>query len=280
MMASEVDAEAPTGMPSILELLDLEYIEEDIYRSRAVFKDTNRLFGGQVAGQALYAAGRTVPDARMPHSLHGYFLRQGDALRPTVFRVERDRDGSSVSNRRVVAIQAGKVIFNLSASFAVAPPGPDDEEPGDAGPGGTVPGDAVPDLPSPDDFPGWVPSRFTSFEFRSDRREPMPSQFWVRCRVGLPDDPLLHAAVLAYTSDMSSGLVGMAPPGTYSGASMDHALWFHRPFRADGWIWQDLTGQTVAAGRGLYTGGIYSEDGIRIASTAQEALFMRHRARG
>jgi acyl-CoA thioesterase-2 len=221
----------------------------------------------------------------MPHSLHGYFLRQGDALRPTVFRVERDRDGSSVSNRRVVAIQAGKVIFNLSASFAVAPPEPDDEEAGDAAPGGTGPdntgpGKTGPNLPSPDDFPGWVPSRFTSFEFRSDRREPMPSQFWVRCRVALPDDPLLHAAVLAYTSDMSSGLVGMAPPGTYSGASMDHALWFHRPFRADGWIWQDLTGQTVAAGRGLYTGGIYSEDGIRIASTAQEALFMRHRARG
>lgn len=266
-MASETDVEAPAGMPSILELMDLEYIEEDIYRSRAVFKDTNRLFGGQVAGQALYAAGRTVPEGRMPHSLHGYFLRQGDALRPTVFRVERDRDGNSVSNRRVVAIQAGKVIFNLSASFAVAPPFTDETP------------DVAPDLPSPDSLPGWVPSRFTSFEIRSGRRNPMPSQFWVRCTVDLPDDPLLHAAVLAYTSDMSSGLVDMAPPGTYSGASMDHALWFHRPFRADGWVWQDLTGQTVAAGRGLYTGSIYAEDGTRIASTAQEALFMRHRAR-
>jgi acyl-CoA thioesterase-2 len=270
-MASELDVEAPAGMPSILRLLDLEYIEEDIYRSRAVFKDTNRLFGGQVAGQALYAAGRTVPEGRMPHSLHGYFLRQGDAQRPTVFRVERDRDGNSVSNRRVVAIQAGKVIFNLSTSFAVARPGSGDEEP--------EPPEA-PDLPSPDSLPGWTPSRFTSFEIRSERPDEMTSQFWVRCTVDLPDDPLLHAAVLAYTSDMSSGLIGMHPPGTYSGASMDHAVWFHRPFRADGWIWQDLAGQTVAAGRGLYTGGIYAEDGTRIASTAQEALFMRHRARG
>lgn len=268
-MTSEADVEAPAGMPSITELLDLEYIEEDIYRSRAVFKDTNRLFGGQVAGQALYAAGRTVPGGRMPHSLHGYFLRQGDAQRPTVFRVERDRDGNSVSNRRVVAIQAGKVIFNLSASFAVARPGSRDPEPPEA-----------PELPPPDSLPGWTHPRFTSFEFRSDRQEPMPSRFWVRCRVGLPGDPLLHAAVLAYTSDMSSGLVGMAPPGTYSGASMDHALWFHRPFRADGWIWQDLTGQAVASGRGLYTGAIYGADGARIASTAQEALFMRHGARG
>lgn len=267
------DTGVPAEMPSILELMDLEYIEEDIYRSRAVFQDTSRLFGGQVAGQALYAAGRTVPDGRMPHSLHGYFLRQGDALRPTVFRVERDRDGNSVSNRRVVAIQAGKVIFNLSASFAVARPRFDEDT------AGRTP-DAAPDLPPPDSLPAWTPSRFTSFEIRSARPHEMTSQFWVRCTVDLPGDPLLHTAVLAYTSDMSSGLVDMAPPGTYSGASMDHALWFHRPFRSDGWIWQDLTGQTVAGGRGLYTGGIYAEDGTRIASTAQEALFMRHRSRG
>lgn len=267
-MAGEQDTEALVEMPSILELLDLEYIEEDIYRSRAVFKDTNRLFGGQVAGQALYAAGRTVGDGRLPHSLHGYFLSQGDALRPTVFRVERDRDGNTVSNRRVVAIQAGKVIFNLSASFAVARPFIDETP------------DVAPDLPAPDSLPGWTPPRFTSFEIRSDRRDPMPSQFWVRCTVDLPDDPLLHAAVLAYTSDMSSGLVGLAPPGTYGGASMDHALWFHRPFRSDEWIWQDLIGQTAAGGRGLYTGGIYAADGTRVASTAQEVLFMRHRRRG
>src|SRR5260370_10556863 len=110
-------------LPSILELLDLEYVEENLYRSCAVFNDAHRLFGGQVAAQALYAAGRTVPDGRLPHSLHGYFLRQGSTVRPTLFQVERDRDGQSFSARRVVAVQDGEGIFNRATSFAASRPG-------------------------------------------------------------------------------------------------------------------------------------------------------------
>jgi acyl-CoA thioesterase-2 len=255
-----------TGLPpSILDLLDLEYIEENLYRSRTVFNDVRRLFGGQVAAQALYAAGRTVPDGRLPHSLHGYFLREGNASRRTLFRVERDRDGRSFSARRVVAIQDGKVIFNMAASFAVTRPGED------LGP-------ADPQRPGPDQLPGWRHPRFASFEFRSAEHDRMPSKFWIRCTAGLSEDPLLHAAVLTYTTDMSSGLIGMEPEGTWSGASLDHSVWFHRPVRMDDWTWHDLIPHTVAAGRGLYTGAIYDSGGSRIATTAQEALFMRHGA--
>ena len=142
-------------LPSILELLDLEYVEENLYRSCAVFNDAYRLFGGQVAAQALYAAGRTVPDGRLPHSLHGYFLRQGSTVRPTLFQVERDRDGQSFSARRVVAIQAGEVIFNMATSFAAARPGAD------------VDADPDPELPAPDLLPGWTNTRHASFEYRS-----------------------------------------------------------------------------------------------------------------
>jgi acyl-CoA thioesterase-2 len=264
-LASGLTGEGRGAPPSILDLLDLEYIEENLYRSRTVYNDVRRLFGGQVAAQALYAAGRTVPDGRLPHSLHGYFLREGNALRRTLFRVECDRDGRSFSARRVVAIQDGKVIFNMAASFAVERPGEDL-------------GLADPERPAPDQLPGWRHPRFPSFEFRSAEHDRMPSKFWIRCAADLPADPLLHAAVLTYTTDMSSGLIGMAPEGTWSGASLDHSVWFHRPVRMDDWTWHDLIPHTVAAGRGLYTGAIYDSGGSRIATTAQEALFMRHGA--
>jgi acyl-CoA thioesterase-2 len=250
--------------PSILELLDLEYVEENLYRSCVVFDDAYRLYGGQVAAQALYAAGRTVADGRLPHSLHGYFLRQGDALRPTLFRVERDRDGSSFSARRVVAIQDGEVIFSMAASFAAARPGADlDAEPG-------------PVVPAPDLLPSWINARHASFEFRTAQQERrLPSRFWIRCTAELPDDPLLHAAILTYTSDISNGLIALEGEDMRSGPSLDHAVWFHRPARMDEWTWQDLVPQTAAAGRGLYTGAIFSADGSRVASIAQEALFRK-----
>jgi len=157
-------------LPSILDLLNLEYVEENLYRSCAVYRDEYRLFGGQVAAQALYAAGRTVPDGRLPHSLHGYFLRQGATVKPTLFRVERDRDGQSFSARRVVAVQDGEVIFNMAASFTAARPGVDaDAEPG-------------PELTAPDLLPSWINPRHTSFECRSAQQERrLPGQFWIRC---------------------------------------------------------------------------------------------------
>ncbi len=251
-------------LPSILELLDLEYVEENLYRSQLVFNDPYRLFGGQVAAQALYAAGRTVSDGRLPHSLHGYFLRQGSAVKPTLFRVERDRDGQSFSARRVVAVQDGEVIFNMAASFAAARPGAD------------VDAEAAPEIPAPDLLAGWTNPRHTSFEYRSaqqDRR--LPSQFWIRCTAELPDDPMLHAAILAYVSDISNGLVPLEGEDMRSGPSLDHAVWFHRPARMDDWTWQDLIPHTAAGGRGLYTGAIFSPDGARVASIAQEVLFRK-----
>jgi acyl-CoA thioesterase-2 len=252
----------PQERPSILELMDLEYVEENLFRSSAVFHDPNRLYGGQVAAQALYAAGLTVPEGRLPHSLHGYFLREGNALRPTVFQVERDRDGRSFSARRVVAIQDGAVIFNMSASFAAARPGADLQATSD------------PEFPVPDLMTGWCTPRHPSFEFRSSGEDRWPTRFWIRCTADLPDDPLLHAAVLTYTTDISSGLIALRPPGVWSGGpSLDHAVWFHRPVRMDDWNWHDLVPHTAAGGRGLYTGAIYAADGTRVASTAQEALF-------
>ena len=248
-------------VPSILDLLDLEYIEENLYRGRAVFDEQRRLYGGQVAAQALYAAGRTVPAERLPHSLHGYFLRQGSAMRPTVFQVDRDRDGHSFSARRVVALQEGEVIFNMSASFA-APRGGADRDA------------ATPELPAPDPLPRWNLVRHASFEVRTaDTGRRLPVRFWLRSLVELPADPLLHAAVLAYASDLSTGLVALEDDEAEAGPSLDHAVWFHRPARMDGWTWHELEPHAVSGGRGWYTGAIYAADGSRIASFAQEQLF-------
>ena len=255
-----------TDQPSVLDLLDLEYVEQDLYRSRAVYEASWGMFGGQAAAQALYAAGLTVEKDRLPHSLHGYFLRRGDTTKPTLFRVDRDRDGRSFSARRVVAVQDGSVIFNMSASFTapVTPerPMPDHES------------EPVSDLPSPGSLPVWTHPKHPSFEFRpvdADRR--LPGRFWIRCLAELPDDPLLHAAVLAYTSDISSALIPFETERNMTGPSLDHAVWFHRPARADGWTWQQLTPRTVAGGRGWYTATIYAADGTRMASVAQEQIF-------
>jgi acyl-CoA thioesterase II len=255
------------GQPSILDLLDLERIEENLYRSSVVVERPWALYGGQVAAQALYAAGSTVPGGRLPHSLHGYFLRSGSSAKPTVFQVYRDRDGRSFSARRVVAIQDGEVIFNMSASFAEPRAGAGH----DAGPAPTV---TAPDLMPSVDHPYHL-----SVETRPASEDQVgwrvPTRFWCRCTVPLPDDDLLHACVLTYMSDMSTGLISLEDDQAESGASLDHAVWFHRRPRLDDWVLVDLVPQTVAGGRGWYTGAFYGPDGVRIASIAQEALF-RH----
>jgi acyl-CoA thioesterase-2 len=255
-----------TGLPSILDLLDLEYVEHNLYRSLAVYDEGWRMFGGQVAAQALYAAGLTVDKDRLPHSMHAYFLRQGDASRPTLLQVERDRDGRSFSARRVTAVQDGAVIFSMSASFTgpapASRPMPDDD------------GEPAPELPPVDSLPSWTGHRHSSFDLRvADSGLRLPPRFWIKCTVELPSDPLLHAAVLAYTSDISSALVPYETQSTSTGPSLDHALWFHRPARMDGWTWQELVPRTVAGGRGWYTVTIYADDGTRIATAAQEQLF-------
>jgi acyl-CoA thioesterase II len=261
------------GQPSILDLLDLEQVEENLFRSCVVVERPWALYGGQVAAQALYAAGSTVPAGRLPHSLHGYFLRSGSAARPTVFEVYRDRDGQSFSARRVVAIQGGKVIFNMSASFASPRAGAEH----DAGP--------MPDVPAPELMPSVEHPYHVSMETRPASADQLdwrvPTRFWCRSAVKLPDDDLVHACVITYMSDLSTGLIPLEGDDTETGPSLDHAVWFHRRPRLDDWVLIDLAAQTVAGGRGWYTGAFYSADGARLASIAQEALFgMNNRAQG
>jgi acyl-CoA thioesterase-2 len=261
------------SQPSILDLLDLEQVEENLFRSCVVVERPWALYGGQVAAQALYAAGSTVPAGRLPHSLHGYFLRSGSAARPTVFEVYRDRDGQSFSARRVVAIQGGKVIFNMSASFASPRAGAEHDA------------SLMPDVPAPDAMPTVEHPYHVSMETRPASADQLdwrvPTRFWCRSAVELPDDDLVHACVLTYMSDLSTGLIPLEGGDTETGPSLDHAVWFHRRPRLDDWVLIDLEAQTVAGGRGWYTGAFYSAAGVRLASIAQEALFAMHdRAQG
>lgn len=256
----------------VVELLDLEVVERDFFRGNTVFDDPQRLYGGQVAAQALRAAALTVPEGRLPHSLHGYFLRGGDASRPTVFRVDRDRDGRSFSARRVVAIQNGEVIFNMSASFHVAEDGPDHQiEP-------------MPDAGEPDGLVDFLLPRLTSIEARLPPQpypgDHWPTRFWARCTVPLGGDPLLHAAVLTYLSDLFTGLAPFDVAVQHSGASLDHAVWFHQPIRLDEWVLMDLVPRRTAGGRGWYTGTLHNRDGALGASLTQETLFRARRDTG
>jgi acyl-CoA thioesterase-2 len=260
--------DSPGG--TLLDLLELEIVEENLFRANFVFSDPFNLYGGQVAAQALRAAGLTVPPDRVPHSLHGYFLRAGDASRPTVFQVFRDRDGRSYSARRVVAVQRGEVIFNMSVSFQAGDPRLADQ-PDEQGP-------ELPDTGGPDANPSWTVPRLFSFEGRLPEQpyphSPFATRFWSRC-TQTTDDPLINACVLVYLSDISSGLGRFDTPNFASGSSLDHAVWFHRPAQSGEWLLMDMVGHSVAAGRGWYTGSILTERGSLVASFAQEALF-RH----
>ena len=255
--------------PTLLDVFALEEIDRDIYRSSYTVEGRPRLYGGQVAAQALLAAGRTVEPDRRPHSLHGYFLRTGDAARPTAFRVDRDRDGRSFSARRVVALQGGEVIFNMACSFQL---------PGESRDRHAV---ELPDIVPPDGLPSYDIS-FPSIAMRVppqpvDEPSPYPTHFWARVTVPLPDDPLVHACAVTYLSDMGTGLVLWADEDEAPGPSIDHALWFHRPLRADDWMRLDFYPRSVSTGRGLYVGSISSAGGEVGASIAQEALFRERR---
>ena len=279
------------ALDELLELLDLEPIELNIFRGLSPDERRQRVFGGQVAGQALVAAGRTVEDDRRVHSLHAYFLRPGDPTVPILYTVDRIRDGKSFTTRRVVAIQRGKAIFNLAASFQVAEEGPAHEFP-------------MPDVPDPESLPtmkermepfrdrlgDWYdrphPMDFryitpTPLE-RGETGEPLPprQQVWIRADGELPDDPLLHACVVTYESDFTMldttllphGVSGWADEGGLMMASLDHAMWFHRPFRADEWLLYDMDSPTTAEARGLARGTVYSRNGDLVVSVIQEGL--------
>lgn len=255
---------------SFPEAMTLEPVEPDLYRSNFTYVDPHRLYGGQVAAQALLAAGRTVEDGRHPHSLHGYFLRSGRCELPTVFEVHRDRDGRSYSARRVVARQEGKAIFTAVMSFAVTSP---------EGVGANHQVLAAPTVPAPElceQIP--VPRLFAHEWGLLDQLTPdlpFPERFWSRCTSDLGDDPLMHASAILYMSDGSSGLGRLHDEHSITGASLDHAVWFHQPVRADEWLLNIMEPARTAHGRGLYTGSMFTEDGTLAVSLAQQALFRR-----
>jgi acyl-CoA thioesterase-2 len=273
----------------LVALLDLEKIEENIFRGVSPSHSPVRVFGGQVAGQALVAAGRTVPPERGVHSLHAYFIRGGDPSVPIVYEVDRIRDGRSFTTRRVVAVQHGKAIFALSASFQKVEQGVEHAE-------------KMPDVPPPDGLPThgelMTPELKAKFGRIADRPRPIDiryvseppwlsresgpreasNQVWMRADGTLPDDPLLQVCVLAYASDMTLLDAILARHGVYwgtdnvMGASLDHAMWFHRPFRADEWVLYDCVSPSASGGRGLATGRFFTQSGELIATVVQEGL--------
>lgn len=252
--------------PGLAELLTLERIDADLFRSVVVAEHPAGLFGGQVAAQALRAAAETVPDGRLPHSLHGYFLSRGDASQRVLLSVSRDRDGGAYSNRRVIALQDGVVIFNMAASFHVSEAGADYQA--HAAPQVTAPQD-IPDDPRwhrPHGVEVRLPEQPNPGQYR-------PSRLWVRSTYPLAGETL-QACALAYISDMFTGLAGL-PGVTVTGplTSLDHAVWFYRSLAFDDWMLMDLQPESAAGGRGMYTGRIFSRDGVLVAGLAQETLF-------
>lgn len=255
----------------LLDLLALERQGRGRFRAATPADGPSRLFGGQVASQSLRAATLSVDPDRRPHSFHAYFVRPGTPDVPLDLEVERTRDGRSFSTRRVTASQDGEAIFVLAASFHIQEEGDDWQLP------------APSDVPAPEDVAGAESPlrRFSSmspFELRPVRRDaelPMMHPFWARSREPLPDDPAVHACVTAFMSDM--GVVGSArAPGSsavpFAGASLDHAVWFHRPARADDWLLFSVAPVTNAAARGLAHGTMHTREGVLAVSIVQEAL--------
>ncbi|GAA2813666.1 acyl-CoA thioesterase II [Saccharopolyspora taberi] len=284
-----LDHGVPHGQPvldRLVALLDLETIEENIFRGVSPAESPVRVFGGQVAGQALVAAGRTVPQDRAVHSLHAYFIRPGDPSIPIVYEVDRTRDGRSFTTRRVVAVQRGKAIFSLSASFQLEEDGIDHQEP-------------MPEVPDPETLPTYGEQAGELLQ-RMGRVQPRPidvryvtdppwvvretgervarSQVWMRADGVLPADPLLQVCMVAFASDLTLLDAVLARHGVYwgldnvSGASLDHAMWFHRRFRADEWLLYDCASPSASGARGLATGRFFSRDGRLVATVVQEGL--------
>jgi acyl-CoA thioesterase-2 len=277
----------------LVDLLALERIDRDLFRGRSQDLGWGAIFGGQVLGQALSAATQTVAAERRVHSLHGYFLRAGDVTRPILYQVERLRDGTSFSARRATAIQEGEAIFSLETSFQVEEAGFDHQ-------------DAMPEVPAPEALrseremalevaarlPEGLRRRATAerpIEIRPvevrDPMRPVPApprrHLWYRTIDALPDDASLHRYLLAYASDfalLGTSLdphgVGWLTPGIQV-ASLDHAMWFHRPFRVDDWVLYAIESPSASGARGLVRGRFFDQAGRLIATCAQEGLIRK-----
>jgi acyl-CoA thioesterase-2 len=278
------------SIEDLLNLLDLEPIEQDIYRGLNRDIGSGRVFGGQVLAQALVAARRTVHGERNAHSLHGYFILPGDLQAPIVYFVDRLRDGKSFTTRRVTAIQHGNAVFNMAASFHKEEPGPDHQI---ALPEVPPPEEVAPELDLLREMADRIPeplrpvlTQDRPIDFRpvapTDPFQPEPRppvrHVWMRANGPLGDDPVQHQAVLAYASDY--GLLGTAlqphglsfrQPGVQV-ATLDHVIWFHRPFRVDQWLLYAMESPAAAGARGFVRGTIFTRDGALVASTAQEGL--------
>lgn len=281
-------------LDQLVTLLSLERIEENLYRGQSQDLGWGTVYGGQVIGQALFAALHTVPAERHVHSLHAYFLRPGDVSAPIVYDVDRSRDGASFTTRRVKAIQHGHPIFDMSASFQKSEPGFDHQA-------------EMPDVPPPekvltdlerlaakaDKIPQFMRERVLSerpIETRTvEPGDPLlpsvqPAQraVWLRAMHALPDTPGLHQALLAYASDFSFITTALKPHATtwltpgMQIASLDHAVWFHAPFRADEWLLHVMESPRASGARGLALGKVFSREGKLVASTAQEGLLRKH----
>ncbi len=277
-------------LADLLALLELEQLEVNLFRGESRDIGSPQVFGGQVLGQALSAAARTVDSGRVVNSLHAYFLRRGDCNAPIVYQVDRSLDGHSFSNRRVVAIQHGQQIFNMAASFQVGEPGFDHQI-------------EMPAVPPPEELSGnsapppqllaRLPERVRRFfeqprpfEFRmvqpidylAPKRQPAVRQIWFRAVAALPEDEMLHRRLLAYVSDFFLLDTTTLPHGTsfvrpsLVMASIDHAMWFHRPLRVDDWLLYAMESPSASGARGFARASVFSRDGRLVASAAQEGL--------
>jgi len=282
----------PATADELVELLDLETLDVDLFRGRQPETDRQRVFGGQVAAQALLAGVRTAADDLHVHSLHSYFLRPGDTSVPIIYDVERLRDGRSFSTRRVVARQHGHAIFFMTASLQRAEEGLDHQ-------------DVMPDVPGPEaglDFAEIARRRghasesfareWSALEVRylgnsvtggasalsDDPSRPARAQLWIRVNGRLSDDPRVHLATFTYASDMTLLGAALVPHDITIGdprlqpASLDHAIWFHRPFRADEWWLYDQGSPSASGARGLALARVFTQDGSLVATVAQEGL--------
>lgn len=283
------------AVDALLKTLDLEQLEQNLFRGVSPQVGWQRVFGGQVIGQALVAATRTVEPGRFVHSLHAYFLRPGDPSVPIVYEVDRLRDGKSFTTRRVVAVQHGHAIFAMSASYQGLEDGFSHQV-------------AMPEVPMPEDLPSekdlkdqymhlapenvrryWERERPIELRavnpkhyFSREKLEPV-QHVWVRATGELPDDPGIHASILAYASDMTLLDTSLFAHGRsifdrdLQLASLDHAMWFHAPFRADDWLLYAQDSPSAAGSRGFNRGSLFTRDGRLVASTAQEGLIRANR---
>jgi acyl-CoA thioesterase-2 len=275
----------------ILSIITLKKLDENKFEGKNYKTIWGRVFGGQVLGQALTAAAKTVDKKRSVHSLHAYFLRPGDMKQPIIYDVDRIRDGGSFTTRRVIAIQKGEAIFNMSSSFHKKETGPTHQIDMPDIPG---PEECISDLEIRKQMIDKVPERFREFftrerpieirnlpgegMFDEPQKKPPYKQVWMKAVAKLPDNDICHQAILAYASDMGLLSTSLNPhrlsfaKGNVQSASLDHGMWFHRPFRADKWMLYSTDSPNASNARGFNRGSVYTREGVLIASAVQEGL--------